>query len=120
MDLYHYTFFKALMKADPNNVRLEDGPVEWAWSSGLKPGPDSMAGWSDRNFNPPPAVWFTTTPTPDGIVMLANDGEQRKFDLRITVAIGPQQQTPRALGKLLEEASRRGVVKPMVPEPIVP
>jgi hypothetical protein len=82
MILYHHTSIDALIKADPDNAPMGDAPAEydWTWSSDLKPGPDSMDGWTFRNFNPPPAAWFTTNPTSDGIF-------PSKFYVRITVAI---------------------------------
>jgi hypothetical protein len=94
MILYHFTFIKAMREAGPNNKDpVGDAPVVWTWSSGLRPGPKSMWGWSDRYFNPPPAVWFTNTPTPgEGFGRATDDGEQFWYELRLTVAMPPNSK----------------------------
>jgi hypothetical protein len=69
----------------------QTGPDTWAWTGGLTPGPNSMYGWSDEYFSPPPAVWFTNTPT-YGFGRLTESGEQRKYEIGITVDLPPNSK----------------------------
>jgi len=52
-----------------------------------------MYGWSDKSFHPPPAVWFTNTPTLGAhLARATDDGQQLKYEIRITVAMPPNSK----------------------------